>query len=239
MNETLLFWIVLFGFLFLDNFVIVQHGKDSVSINKIGRLIYKSRTRTFLMGRDVLILNPFNLFDRVVCTNKFKLIENRNQYKSEITSLRTYIRSLTTFVVVGWAYMFCLVTCCYFSFSINFEFVVIPLIVCHLTAWLITSSALYFWNKNKTLTTAKLITQIVENLFVPAYIVNLNRKLMAHISMDISSIHFYVRNLKREDPYEVEKIKYELVNLIESQIEVEDEPEKLFVLEEFKQCLTT
>ena len=134
MNETLLFWIVLFGFLVFDNFILVQHGKDFVTINKNGRLIYKSRTRTLLMGRDVLVLNPFNLFDRVVCTNKLKLIERSDVYKAEVTSLRNFTRSLKIFVHVGWAYIGCLIVCCYLSFSINFEFVVLNLIRNHTSA---------------------------------------------------------------------------------------------------------
>jgi hypothetical protein len=104
---------------------------------------------------------------------------------------------------------------------------------------MITSIALYFWNKNKTISTTKLATQILENLFVPAYIVNLNRKLIQHLSLDISSIRFYVRNLKREDSHAVDKIRYELSQLIDSQIEVEEEPVKLKLLEEFKRCLAT
>jgi hypothetical protein len=239
MNETLLFWMVLFGFLVFDNFILVQHGKDFVTINKNGRLIYKSRTRTLLMGKDVLVLNPFNLFDRVVCTNKLNLIETRDFYKREVTSIRNFISSLTIFVYVGWMYIGCLIVCCYLSFSVNFEFVVIPLLICHFTAWMITSIALYFWNKNKTISTTKLATQILENLFVPAYIVNLNRKLIQHLSLDISSIRFYVRNLKREDSHAVDKIRYELSQLIDSQIEVEEEPVKLKILEEFKRCLAT
>ena len=239
MNETLLFWIVLFGFLVFDNFILVQHGKDFVSINKNGRLIYKSRTRTLLMGRDVLVLNPFNLFDRVVCTSKLKLVEKSDLYKAEVTSLRNFIRSLKIFVHVGWMYIGCLIVCCYLSFSVNFEFVVVPLLICHFTAWMITSIALCLWNKNKTITTIKLATQILENLLVPAYIVNLNRKLIHHLSLDISSIHFYVRNLKREDSHYVDKIRYELSQLIDSQIEVEEEPVKLKLLEEFKRCLAT
>ena len=66
----------------------------------------------------------------------------------------------------------------FLSFSVNFEFVVVPLLICHFSAWMITSVALYFWNKNKTITTIRLVTQILENLLVPAYIVNLNRKLI-------------------------------------------------------------
>ena len=239
MNETLLFWMVLFGFLVFDNFIFIQHGKDFVSINKNGRLIYKSRTRTLLMGRDVLVLNPFNLFDRVICTNKLNLIETRDFYKREVTSLRNFIRSLTIFVYVGWAYFGFLIVCCYLSFSVNFEFVVVPLLICHLATWIITSIALYFWNKNKTITTIKLATQILENLLVPAYIVNLNRKLIQHLSLEISSIHFYYRNLKREDLGDVDQIRYELLQLIESQIEVEEEPVKLKLLEEYKRCLAT
>jgi hypothetical protein len=239
MNETLLFWIVLFGFLVFDNFILVHHGKDFVSINKNGRLIYKSRTRTLLMGRDVLVLNPFNLMDRVVCTNKFNLIEKKDSYKSEVTSLRSFISSLTIFVYVGWAYVGCLIVCCYLSFSVNFELVVMPLLICHFTAWMVTSIALYFWNKNKTITTIKLVSQILENLLVPAYIVNLNRKLIQHLSLDISSIHFYVRSLKREDPNDVDKMRHELSQLIDSQIEVEEEPAKLKLLEEYKRCLAT
>lgn len=239
MNETLLFWMVLFGFLVFDNFILIQDGKDFVSFNKNGRLIYKSRTRTLLLGKDVLVLNPFNLFDRVVCTNKLNLIETSEVYKREVNSLRNYIRSLTIFVYVGWVYFGCLMACCYLSFSVNFEFVVVPLLICHLATWMLTSIAMYFWNKNKTITTIKLATQILENLLVPAYIVNLNRKLIQHLSLDISSIHFYVRNLKREDSQDVDKIRYELSQLIDSQIEVEEEPIKLKLLEEFKRCLAT
>ena len=239
MNETLLFWLVLFGFLIFDNFIVIKQGKDAISISKSGRLFYKNRTRTGFLGKEVVVLNPFNLLDRVVGAQALTLTEHKQDYKQQLKTFRQYVKSLKIFVVIGWTYLLCLVVGCYFSFAVNFNFVVVPMLVCHFIAWTSSSVAIVLWNKNKTITKIAATTQIIENLLVPAYIVNLNKKLISHTSLELSSMRFYMRNLKRTKEDELDKVKYEILNLVNSELDSEVDAEKIQILEDYKKCLTT
>ena len=112
MNETLLFWLVLFGFLIFDNFIVIKQGKDAISISKSGRLFYKNRTRTGFLGKEVVVLNPFNLLDRVVGAQALTLTEHKHDYKQQLKTFRQYVKSLKIFIVIGWTYLLCLVVGC-------------------------------------------------------------------------------------------------------------------------------
>ena len=239
MNETLLFWLVLFGFLAFDNFILIKQGKDAISFGKSGRLIYKHRTRTGFLGNEVIVLNPFNLMDRVVTADALTIAEDKNDYRAQLKSFKKYVKSLNIFMTIGWTYLLCLVVGCYFSFSVNFNFVVIPLLACHFIAWISSSIALVLWNKSRAITRSAATTQIIENLLVPAYIVNLNKKLLSHTHLELSSLRFYMRKLKLSKEDELDKLKYELANLVNSELDAEVDADKIQILEGYKKCLTT
>lgn len=238
MNETLIFWLVLFGFLIFDNIIVIKHGKDVISIKKSGVLFYKCRTRNGFLGKEIVVLNPFNLLDRVVGTEALTIMENKDNYKEQLKIFKKYVKSLNIFVLIGWTYLFCLVVVCYFSFFVNFNFVVIPLLVCHFMAWISSSIAILLWNKTSTINTTTATIQIIENLLVPAYIVNLNKRLISHTSLDLSSLRFYMRNLKRTKEDELDVMKYELSKLVNSELDFEVDVVKIQILEDYKKCLT-
>lgn len=239
MNETLLFWLVLFSFLIFDNLIVIQQGKDFISIKKSGALFYKCRTRAGILRKEIIVLNPFNLFDRVVAAESLTMAEHKYHYKEQLKTFRKYVKSLNIFIAIGWAYLLCLLVACYFSFIVNFNFVVVPLLVCHFIAWISSSIAIVLWNKNRTFKTATVAIQIIENLLVPAYIVNLNKKFISHTSLELSSLRFYMRNLKRTKEDELDMMKYELSNLVNSELGFEIDVGKIKILEDYKKCLTT
>ena len=47
-----------------------------------------------------------------------------------------------------------------------------------------------------------------------------------------------MRNLKRIKEDELDKVKYEILNLVNSELDVEIDAEKIQILEDYKKCLT-
>jgi hypothetical protein len=48
-----------------------------------------------------------------------------------------------------------------------------------------------------------------------------------------------MRNLKRIKEDELEKVKYEMLNLVNSELDVEVDAGKIQILEDYKKCLIT
>ena len=87
MKEVLFFWLILSAFLVFDNLVVIARGSDSLSISRHGKSYYKSRQRNTFAGRDILFLNPLNLFDRVIFVERVTLKEDPYLYKKELRSI--------------------------------------------------------------------------------------------------------------------------------------------------------
>jgi len=237
MNETLLFWIILSGFLLLDNFVILSGGKDFLSVTRKGKASVEFRQRGAYFGKDVIFLNPINLFDRVIICPELTLFEDRILYKKEIRWLESITKKLNGFVYLGYVYVLFLMANCYLSFRFGFQAVAMNLLVGHLIMWL-CSIALATWIfKNGIVPKSVLITTFAEVLFVPAYLLNINKRLLRVKEFKFSALRKKIRNIKKTSECELELARYHLVNQVTSALEVENDQSKAELLKGFLKCL--
>jgi hypothetical protein len=237
MKETLLFWLTLSAFLVFDNLLAVARSNDCLSINRLGKPYYKSRQRNTFAGRDVVFLNPFNLFDRVIITARVTPKEDARQYKKELRAIESLARDINPFVYLGYIYFAYLGFNCYLSFLFGFEFIVMNLIVGHLSVWCCSVLLVLLLFRSQDLPKVEVASVLFESLFVPAYLVNLNKKILRSRHSKICALRLYIRGLKRAPDDVVELVRYELLNQTTTALDAEIDTEKSDVLQGFSKCL--
>jgi hypothetical protein len=91
--------------------------------------------------------------------------------------------------------------------------------------------------KAQELPKGKVISLLVEALFVPAYLVNLNKKILQLKESRICAIRLHIRALKRVAVEDAELIRYELINQTNAALDEESDPSKIALLQGFAKCL--
>jgi hypothetical protein len=237
MNETILFWVVFFAFLIADNVVAIPQGKDFLTINRLGQPHYKSRQRNQFAAKELILLNPFNLFDRGVMAEKLTAQEYRASYKNELRSISLTAKKLNVLIYLGYAYLSYLFLNCYLSLVYGFEAVVAHLVVGHLSVWVIASLLIWRYSKLQFMPNVNTLPTLIECLFVPAYLVNLNKNLLRLKHTPLCSLRLYARQLSRSPENEKELIQYQLDQQIQIALETETHPSRQAALKEFLKCL--
>lgn len=237
MKEVLFFWLILSAFLVFDNLVVIARGSDSLSISRHGKSYYKSRQRNTFAGRDILFLNPLNLFDRVIFVERVTLKEDPYLYKKELRSIEFLAKELNPFAYLGFVYFLYLGVNCYISFLFGFETVVLNLLVGHLSVWLCSVVLVLLLFRHQALPKGGVISVLFEAFFVPAYLVNLNKKILRLKHSQICALRLHIRKLKRAPMDDVELIRYELLNQTTAALNDEDDPSKTDLLQGFMKCL--
>ena len=237
MKETLLFWVTLSAFLVFDNLIAIARGKDCLSISRRGKPYFKSRQRNTFAGRDVLFLNPLNLFDRVIIVERVTLKEDPHHYKKELRSIESLARDLNPFAYLGYLYFLYLGVNCYLSFLFGFEAVVLYLLVGHMSVWLCSVVFVLLLFRYQDLPRGGVISALFEALFVPAYLVGLNKKILRLRHSKICALRLHIRKLNRSPMDDVELIRYELLNQTNAALDDEADLAKNNVLQGFVKCL--
>ncbi len=238
-NETLLFWVTLFGFLLADNVITIRHGKDFLSINRHGKPKYVSRKRHQYSQYQLILLNLLALFDRGVIAERITAKENLRFYQRELRDIKRFALRLNFLAYFGYVYLLHLMVNCYLSFTFGFEFVVFNLIVGHVTAWLIALALTCWICKISAIKKSSIAMILFECLLIPAYLINLNKKLLLLKKTNISSLRLHVRQLRTLVSKEKDLYHYELNEQLNLALETENSPDHRQVLQELLRCLRT
>ena len=81
------------------------------------------------------------------------------------------------------------------------------------------------------------VSTLLEALFVPAYLVNLNKKLLRLKHSEISALRLHLRSLKRASLSDADLIRHELMNQTNMALDDEADPSKNEILQRFVKCL--
>jgi hypothetical protein len=238
MSETLLFWAMLFAFLIADNIVSLAHSEDFLSITRKGHPLYQSRQRNVFSKKTLIVLNPVNLFDRGVIAQLINDEDDRHTYRSELKSIRRVSARLNLLAYWGYIYLAFLSACAYFSFAYSFEAVVIFLLLGHFFHWCCAAALVWFCRKDLGLAASGVAVCLMEALFVPAYLVNLNKKLLRLKHTPICSLRLHIRKLKFASSPSKELMQYELGKLLHQELENSSAPDRRLLLKGFLKCLT-
>ncbi len=244
MTETHAFWLLLLAFAFADNLHWLPAGGDLLSLNRHGRPRYAHRRRHLATGRDVLFTNPFNLLDRVVHARLVTESEVPTAYRRELAAAAKLARATVPLAWLGWAYAAFLALACWASLAVSFGAVVLPLLAGHLAFWL--AAALLTWRLFKRAglgashVAKRAVWVLVEALFVPAYVINLSRKLLLLQPASLSSLRMHLRGLPKlraRDAPAAELRRYELAQTLSTELDRETAAGLHHTLEEWQTCL--
>lgn len=195
-NETALFWLVVAAFLFFDNLIIVPHGCDLLRFGRSGLLRYDASSRLSAAGREMVLLNPLNLFDRGLVTTKcFGDVEPR-QWRQGRELVDTALSTLNGFSSMGYLYMVLVVFLAALSFRIGFTPALVGFVGLHLLVWTVSVAGLIVRRRQLLLSGSAVLGAAAEALFVPAYLMNLGKRLVYKKRVGISALGLGLRQLK-------------------------------------------
>lgn len=195
--EVAFFWLVIGAFLCFDNLIIIPRGCDLLRLGRRGLLRYDSSSRLTAAGREVVLLNPLNLFDRGLVTSRcFGDIEPRlwRQGRFMVVSVLPTLNILSR---VGYVYLVFVVGLAYLSFKIGFTPALVAFIGLHLIVWCLCVGVMLAQRRNLQLTGYELLSYAAEALFVPAYLINLGKRLLNKRRVEISALGLGLRTLKQ------------------------------------------
>jgi hypothetical protein len=196
-GDIALFWTVLFGFLIADSFALAPLGGDFLRFGASGRLRYEPGVRLKFRGRDLVLLNPLNPFDRVVLTRHAAGNLTPLQWRSTRKAVRTPLRALNAMSALGSAYLVSMMVLAGASSGMGFGVVLSLLAAVHLVAWSASVTILLARRKTFGLPTARALSLVVEALFVPGYTVNLSKRVWYRRVLDVPAMAWGLRSLQR------------------------------------------
>lgn len=195
-HEIALFWAVVVGFLVADNFLLIPRGGDFLRFDRSGAFKYEPLSRLEAMGRDLVFLNPLNLFDRAVITTSCIGQINATQFRNARRKVRSALPRLNAFAWVGYVYLLAVLVLAVASTRVGFESVLFAFIACHAVFWLLTTSMLLAWRHNLALSGYQVFVYAAEALFVPAYNINMSKRLWFRNTLDLPALALGLRQLK-------------------------------------------
>lgn len=196
-NETALFWLVVAAFLFFDNLIIVPQGCELLRFGRRGLLRYDAASRLSAAGREMVLLNPLNLFDRgLVTTTCFGDVDPR-KWRQGRELVNTALPTLNGFSSMGYVYLVLVVFLAALSFQIGFTPALIGFVGLHLLVWTAAAVGLVVRRRQLLLSGSGLVGAAAEALFVPAYLMNLGKRLIYKKRVGISALGLGLRQLKR------------------------------------------
>jgi hypothetical protein len=195
-QEIALFWFVLAGFLLVDNLVLVPRGGDFLNFGLSGRLRYDPGVRLEALRRDVVLLNPLNPFDRIALTSRVAGDLTAEQLRTARRMVRSSLAPLNRLSWMGMSYLVGLVALLASSWSLPFGIVLTALAALHVCSWLFGTLVTIFFRTDLHLSNSRVASLITEALFVPAYTVNLSKRIWYRQRLDMPAMSFGLRALK-------------------------------------------
>jgi hypothetical protein len=196
-SETALFWLVVAAFLFFDNLIFVPRGCDLLRFGRRGHLRFDASTRLTAAGKEVVLLNPLNLFDRGLVTTRCFGDVDPSQWKQGRSLVSSALPTLNGFCWLGYAYLLLVALLAALSFRVGFTPALIGFVALHLVVWMVAVIALTLQRHHLQLSSTGVLGAAAEALFVPAYLMNLGKRLTYKKRVAISALGLGLRELKR------------------------------------------
>lgn len=196
-HEIALFWLVVAGFLVADNLVLVPAGCDLLRFGRRGAIWYDAGARLSAARRELVLLNPLNLFDRALITTRcFGDIEPR-QWRQGRSLVRSMLSPLNGLSLLGYAYLVLTVCLAVLSFHVPFAPVLLGFAALHALMWALNVVALICLRHRLQLSGYETFVLCAEAGFVPAYLMNMGKRVLHKKRVDIPSLGMGLRELKR------------------------------------------
>lgn len=196
-NDIVLFWIVLAGLLFIDNFVLVPRGGDYLKFGRTGRLNYAPGTRLQARGRDMVLLNPLNPYDRLALTKRSIGPLTPDNLRSSQKLVRDTLGAINLLSLVGSGYLIVLLLLAVLSMWAYFGLVLAFLAGAHVLAWSACLTVIAKHRQVLRLSRPQAFSLSAEALLVPGYLVNLGKRVWLRQSLDLPALTLGLWQLRR------------------------------------------
>lgn len=222
-TEIILFWVVAAGFLIADNLVLLPAGRDYLGFGMRGRFTYSAATRLEARGRELVFLNPLNLFQRAAVTTRGLGRLHPAELRSARRQVEKALPTLNTFSWIGYSYLIVAACLASLSFGIHFGSVLASFLATHAVFSLISIALLVRRRSTLGLSGHQAAIFAVEAMLVPAYTINLGKRLWSRQVLDLPAMSLGIRQAKRiDDELERELALHQLrerLELLESMVD--------------------
>ncbi len=150
-----------------------------------------------MRGRDLILLNPLNPFDRLAVTRTVGGHVPFARLRRAYRSVSQGMSALNTLSWIGCMYLVALLLLIGLSRLAHFSVVLAWLAVAHVLIWLICLVVLVTRRRQLELTPYEVFVLLAEAAFVPAYAVNLSKRLWFRKSLDVPAMAVGLRYAKR------------------------------------------
>lgn len=196
-SEIVHFWLVAAGFLVADNLVLLPAGGDYLRLKPSGRFVYDASARLEARGRELVMLNPLDLFHRAAVTTRSLGRVDRHAFRSERQRVLRALSTMNLLSWIGYGYLVCAVVLAGLSFELHFGSVLASLLVVHLVFWGGMSAVLVRRRARLGLGGYQTFVLVCEALFVPAYAVNLGKRVWAKKRTELPAMTLGIRQARR------------------------------------------
>ena len=208
----MLFWVVAAGFLIADNLVLLPAGRDYLRFGRRGRLVYSAATRLEARGRELVMLNPLNLFHRAAVTTQVLGPLTVSGFRVARRQVAQCLSTLNAFAWLGYAYLTCAVGVASMSFATNAGSVLASFLMIHLIFTVVSTILLVRRRRTLQLSSYQTLVFAVEALLVPAYTINLGKRLWSKQVLDLPAMSLGIRQARRmRDESEREFARHQLL----------------------------
>ncbi len=225
-TEIVLFWVVAAGFLVADNLVLLPAGQDYLRFGMRGHLVYSAATRLEARGRELVMLNPLNLFHRAAVTTRGLGPLTASGFRVARKQVAQGLPTLNTFAWLGYAYLLFAVGLASLSFGVHFGSVLASFLATHMVFAVVATILLVRRREKLRLSGYQTLVFAVEAMLVPAYTINLGKRLWTKTVLDLPAMSLGIRQAKRaRDEFDRELAMHQLrerLKLLESSMEIGD-----------------
>lgn len=242
-SEIVLFWAVAAGFLVVDNLRLIPSGGDYLRFGRRGTLRYEPGARLEARGRDLIFLNPLNLFHRAALTSSVLGRLEPKQLRAARQSVRSAVPTLNLLSWLGTLYLVLAAALASLSMRFSFALVLASFLGVHLVFWALSAGVLVWRKKKLGLTGRQVAVFVAEGFFVPAYTINLGKRLWFKHTLDLPAMTLGLwqgKSLRDERDQElfVHQLSQRL-DLLETSLPDGDAPALRPLITEARACLTT
>lgn len=241
--EIVLFWVVAAGFLIADNLRLIPLGGDYLRLGRKGVLRYEPAARLEARGRDLIFLNPLNLFHRAALTSSVLGRLAPQQLRVARRLIRNAVPTLNLLSWIGTLYLVLAVALASLSMRFSFALVLAAFLGLHLVFWGLSAGLLVGRRKRLGLTRQQAAVFVAEGLFVPAYTINLGKRLWFKHTLDLPAMTLGLwQGQSLHDEHARELFVHQMgqrLDLLETALPEGDAPAMRALISEARACLTT
>jgi len=177
-QELALFWLVLLGFLLADSCLLLPAGSEALRLGRGGRPLYRPGLRLQLLRRESVWTNPLNPWDRLLPAPQALGPLAPGQLRRERQRLRPLLRAVAPLHGIGAVYLLGLGLLGLLSWHAHAGLVLASLLALHLLLWGVSSLLVLARRAALGLTGGQAAALLFEALLVPAYTLNLGKRLL-------------------------------------------------------------